>query len=325
MNPFIDSLYTIWDNPTSVFLNLEVLSQVAANVAGEKMEIPSWRDPVFPRDDDETFVNFIGVGNSINFAFTDFDSYESFSVEYGGIVWRGAFAMWACLLRAVERGIDILSGRYLEGIEETQCEEIFEGLSPIPMLEERCQILREVGEVLCAKYRGSFANLFEVSGYRVFGEGMGIVDRLVADFPSFCDESKHATTGKILRFHKRAQLLAMMYQGRALSATKLAKLANFDDLGPIADYAVPKALHTTGILTYSEALWEKIKNRKQIEKDSVEEQELRAQTVHAQVKLQQQLNKLRTSKVNILQLDYRVWSMGKGGGEPHHLTRTIAY
>jgi len=325
MNPYITTQYPIWNDPKCVFIDDERLNQVAANIGSEEMEVPGWRAPVFPAGDDEMFLNFVGVGNCINFAFTDFDTHKSFSVHYKDTVWPGAFAMWACLLRAVDRGLEILSGEYLSQMPRTQCEEIFQGQTKIPMLDERWRIFREVGSVLNSRYGGSFVNLFETAGYRAFNNGKGIVERLVADFPSFRDESEHTSTGTTLKFQKRAQLLPMMYQGRALSSTELTRLADFEDLGPIADYAVPKALHTAGILKYSEPLWEKISNWKLIEKDSLEEQELRAQTVHAQVKLQQRLNELRPSKVNTLQVDFRVWSMGKGGGEPHHLTRTIAY
>jgi hypothetical protein len=324
MNPYIATQYPIWNEPKYVFINEEGLNQVAEKVASAEMNVPSWRAPVFPAGDDETFLNFIAVGNCINFAFTDFDTHQSFSVNYKDTEWRGAFGMWACLLRAVDRGTDILNGAFLSEMDRSQCEEIFEAPSRIPMIEERWRILREVGCVLSAKYAGSFANLFESAEYRAFNNGEGIVERLVADFPSFCDESKHASSGTMLKFHKRAQLLGMMYQGRALSTTKLARLADFEDLGPIADYAVPRALHATGVLTYSVGLWEKIKNWQPIEEGSLEEQELRAQTVHAQALLQERLTELKF-KVNTLQIDYSVWSMGRGGGEPHHLTRTIAY
>jgi hypothetical protein len=325
MNPFIESQYAVWNDPKHVFINEERLNEVAASIKVGEMKIPNWREPVFPPADDDRFLNFIGVGNCINFAFTDFETHQSFSVHYKDSLWRGAFAMWACLLRALESGIEILNGAYLSELDPRLCEELFAGQSRIPMLEERCEVLRQVGTVLKSKYGGFFSNLFEVAGYRAFNNGEGIVERLTADFPSFCDESKFGPDDSVLKFHKRAQLLPMMYQGRALSTTKLTRLDDFEDLGPIADYAVPKALHTSGILIYSEALWNKVKQWQLIEKDSREEQELRAQTVHVQVKLQEQLNRRESSDVNTLQVDFLVWSMGRGGGEPHHLTRTIAY
>lgn len=324
MNPFINTLAPIWRSPTCVYLDEEVLNRVAAEIALEDMPIPSWYDPVFPADNNEIFINFIGVGNAINFAFTDFNTHERFSVEYKAKEWRGAFGMWACLLRALDQGVDILKGEFLAGLEKKQCEEIFRGKSQIPMVEERWSILRQVGGILCGKYEGSFFNLFEKSHYNAFGDG-GIVDRLLKDFPSFNDQSLHRASGNVLKFHKRAQLLAMMYQGRAWTSTELPKLSDFEDLGPIADYAVPKALHTAGILIYSDTLLGKVRSYKLIEKDSVEEQELRAQTIHAQVKLMEHINKLRASKINFLQLDYKVWGLGRGGSEPHHLTKTTAY
>src|SRR5258708_4521415 len=103
MNPLLSSFYPIWNNPRLVFLDVDRARSLAGRLAGEELIVPSWREVVFPKDDSETFIDFIGVGNAINFAFTAFDTHESFSVEYADTNWRGAFAMWACLARALEK------------------------------------------------------------------------------------------------------------------------------------------------------------------------------------------------------------------------------
>jgi hypothetical protein len=324
MNPFLSTLQPIWESPTCVWLNEDVLSKLGNQWERESLSIPAWREPVFPQEDSATFVNFLGVGNSINFAFTDFSTYESFSVVYKAQTWRGAFGMWACLLRALDDGIDVLNGHFLANLDEKGARDIFRGESQIPMLCERVGILREVGTTLETRYGGWFSNLFADAGYRAFG-GNGIVDRLVTEFSSFVDESRHLASGTLLKFHKRAQLLAMMYQGRALASDKLERLADFEDLGPIADYAVPRALHNVGVLKYSPELQKKIESRTLIVKDSTEEQEIRAQTSHAQFRLLQQVNRGGKAQATMLGIDYKVWTLGRGAKEPHHLTVTTAY
>jgi hypothetical protein len=324
MNPFLQSLRVIWEDPKHVFLNNTILEALGTQFVVDALPVPGWREPVFPPEDDATFINFLGVGNSINFAFTDFASHQSFSVLYKEKKWSGAFAMWACLLRALEKGIDVINGQFLAGLEVSRCNEIFAGLSPIPMLPERVAILREVGTILNRRYGGLFSNLFQEAKFRVFG-GSGIVDRLLAEFPSFVDESRHLSSGTILKFDKRAQLLPMMYQGRALASERLERLADFEDLGPIADYAVPRALRNAGVLEYSHELEAQVRQQLLIPKDSVEEQEIRAQTSQAQFRLLEQVNRTRRPRATILSIDYRVWTLGSGAKEPHHLTATTAY
>lgn len=323
MNPFTTTLEPVWRTPTSVWINSEVVARTAKKLALESFSTPSWKEDVFPIDDFE-FLDFIGVGNSINFAFTDFETHQSFSVQYKGVLWRGAFAMWASLQRASDNGIDLFSGDNLRQISLQEVAKVFAGESTIPMLQERWLILREVGTILSERYRGSFRNVFLNGEPRAFGDD-GLVNRLVGSFPSFHDESVHRGTGAVLKFQKRAQLMAMMYQGRALASRSLRPLSDFADIGPIADYSVPRALHSSGILEYAPDLEARITSRQVIEKDSVAEQEIRAQTVQAQTTLLTAINRLRTSPITFIDLDYKLWTMGRGVKTPHHLTITTAY
>jgi len=324
MNPLLPSLSAVWNNPTVVLIDADRLRVLAEQMAREEFVVPSWREEVFPSEDSGKFTDFIGVGNSINFAFTAFDTYESFSVVYRGTTWRGAFAMWACLARAMEESPDILSGKCLANISLSRVRGIFASTAAIPLVDQRWRILKEVGAVLERQYGGHFDNLFKSANFSAFG-GNGIVDRLLRDFPSFRDESHHQPTGTVLRFAKRAQLMAMMYQGRASSSDRLRRLADPDDLGPIADYSIPRSLHSVGVLRYAPGLEARVRARQPIEKDSVEEQEIRAQAVQAQVLLLRELRERFNSRVSTLSLDYKLWVLGRKTTEPHHLTKTLAY
>jgi hypothetical protein len=232
--------------------------------------------------------------------------------------------MWACLRRALDSGLDLFSGEYLRQISVRDVAEIFAGESPVPMLQERWAILNEVGAVLSERFDGRFRKVFLDGEAIAFGRA-GLVNRLVGSFPSFRDESVHRATGAVLKFNKRAQLMAMMYQGRAVSSGSLRGLRDFANVGPIADYSIPRALHSCGILQYSPELEARILSRQLIDKHSVDEQEIRAQTVHAQVMLLVAINRLRSSPITFIELDYKLWTMGRGAKTPHHLTFTTAY
>lgn len=151
------------------------------------------------------------------------------------------------------------------------------------------------------------------------------MERLIKDFPSFCDVSVFRPTRSVLEFHKRAQLLVMIYQGRALSSKTLERMKDACDLGPPADYEIPRSLESLGILRYKPSLKEKIQKGQIILKDSRQEQEIRAQTVCAVIKLVDEVNKIKKHKVNVLHIDYKLWSMARSFNNPHHLTPTIAY
>jgi hypothetical protein len=318
VNPFWDSLRPIWDAPACVWVSESDLVRVAKALATEEFPVPSWREPVFPEPDEE-FFDFVAVGNSINFAFTDFETGKSFTTEYHGLQWRGAFAMWACLRRALESGWAITSGEFLSTLTLVKCQELFAGDPPMPMIEERWAILKEIGNVLCNHYQGHFQNLLNSSRGKAFGSH-GLVTQLLKRFPSFRDESRHIKTGAVLQFEKRAQLLAMMYQGRALASNVLKPLSDSQNLGPIADYSVPRALHAQGILQYSPELKERIVSRSILPKDSIAEQEIRAQ-----IMLLNEINELRRDTLTFLELDYKLWMLGRRVDAPHHLTRTTAY
>ena len=55
------------------------------------------------------------------------------------------------------------------------------------MLDEKLEVLREVGEVLAKRYDGYFHNFLATCSPRLFDGGRGLVDRLIVEFPRFDD------------------------------------------------------------------------------------------------------------------------------------------
>lgn len=330
MNPFYQSLEVIWNRPRFVHLDEEKLKEIAREIIKEEPKIPNWRIPVHWPGDDKNLVQFIGIENSINFAFRDFDTKQPFKIkdwrpEFKNREWIGSSGMVGCLLRAFEAGIPILDAKYLAKITDQQMTYIFRSLPgySMPMLKQRTGIFREVGQVLLEKYNGSFWNIFERSGFQAFGSAgrLGIVDHLRLSFPSFNDISWHNQSQTWLQFHKRSQLLVMIYHGRALdSQGKLSLIQDINKLGAIADYKVPKILEYLGILEYAPILKNKILKQKLILPHSLMEQEIRAMTVLAMKRI------MELTGYNICAIDYKFWSMGeKRIITPHHLTPTIFY
>lgn len=321
----------IYENPEFVFIDEAALKVYAAETSVRVLAVPDWRWPdVLPPEDDENFVQFLGVVTSVNFAFTNFEPpYSKFEIDWKGRKFLGSSALGASFVRALEEGIPVLNARYLRLLDREELEHIFRGTVPIPLLKERLEILRQLGKVLLERYDGSFMNLFKRANFTASSPNVaeiGIIERLITDFSGYWDSAYHIASGKLLRFNKKAQLCAMIYQGRALSSGgKLPLIKDADGLGPPADYRLPVALKEMGILKYTKPLEEKIRNRTIIKPGSNEEIEIRAQTVTAMSKLLEEIKKINGEKANMLQLDYAIWFLAGHVNEPHHLTPTTCY
>lgn len=322
-NPYFASLKPIFDDPRFVFVDEKKIKEAAVVLGTKELYAPSWKNQALPDGDYKAFVDFLGVDSSINFCFTNPTTKERFQVKYKGEVFSGYFAMLACLKRALDEGIPILDCKWLKNITYKQGENVFRGITRIPLFEERIAILHEVGRTLEEKYGGHFYNLFEEAGYLSFRKDRGgVVDRLIRDFPSFWDASWHEPSQNYLQFHKRAQLFAITYQNDALlSDGRFPLLFDADDLGPPADYRVPQVLKNMGILVYKRCLEDRINKRTLLSKDSIEEQEIRAQMIYAMIRLCEEAGNW------IGPIDYKIWEIGTklGSRDPHHLTYTTAY
>ncbi|MFD1635099.1 queuosine salvage family protein [Haloplanus ruber] len=310
---------------------IELLSE---RLAADEFSLPEWRAPVFPDENssgvsERDIIDFLFLGNTINFQFRDYDTGDKFTATYAGTEWSGAFAMWACLRREFDDNPAILRGDTLSDLSLSDVERLFEPADgdEIPMLEERHQILTQVGENLSNQYDGRFANLIDSAEPCLYADGNGIVDRLVTHLPSFDDSSAVTLAdGSALEvaFWKRAQLAAGMAYGRFQNQ----ECFRVEDPGAFTlfvDYNLPNVLRELGVLEYSDHLAELVDSRTMIEAGSREEVELRAATVHAGDELIEKLMDCRDSSVYAPHLDYKLFQMRDEIDGTIHITRTTAY
>ncbi len=238
-NPVLDTTRPIVEDAQDVSIDGTALERLAQSMGGMELSPPSMDEPIYPKGIGDDVIDFFMLGNSINFAFTDFSTGEKFATTYAGADWRGSLAMWACLKRGVDNGIIDHHGGNLQRIGYRELEFVFMGNRQIPMLQERLDIFHEVGAVLSEKYEGYFHNLALGCGGRLFDGGRGLVERLTADFPSFDDSCIYE--GRKVRFDKRAQLLAVDIQSR-FHQHGITFFEDMDDLTMFADYSVPNTL-----------------------------------------------------------------------------------
>ena len=327
-NPVLESCVSVAGESNHVVMNRARLNGIAASWSEEKLEIPKWDAPVFLGGNEKQVVDFLMVGNSINFNYTSVATGKKYEFNYNGVPWRGAFGMWAALKHAHESGIPVLDGDFLAGMSREKAVEIFRpDLSEMPMFDERVRILNEVGKTLVDKYDSHFHNVLEEADGRIFNRGRGLVELLVSDFPSFDDKSTYR--GRTVVFNKRAQLIPIMLYGKLAGMGKKAfPQEDLELLTVASNYELPKVLRAVGVLEYRGDLGGRVDRGEPVAAGSEEEIEIRANTICACRLMQDEINVIRGSspRVTALEVDYKLWSVGVNYKQArHHLTMTTAY
>jgi ribosomal protein S18 acetylase RimI-like enzyme len=272
----------------------------------------------------EETIDFLLVGNCINFAYTDFDTGVVFQTEYAGRSWSDSDAMLVSIRRAVEEGVPFLDGEYLASVTREDLERVFRGASEMPMLDERVAIFNEVGRVLAESYDGRFHRFTASCAPRLYDGGNGLLERMVAEFPRFDDVSRYGSARP--QFFKLAQLALWMTYASLHDGDRFP-IEDLDAMTAFADYIVPVALRVMGILEYSPELEAAIEGRVEIPAGSAWEVEIRAHTLHASDLLREELNRRRPADRQLItpQVDARLWTHFHTTHWPHHLTRTTMY
>jgi hypothetical protein len=324
--PVLASVTAVVDDTVHVRTSIEAIERVADWMAFESFA-PPIGGPAGPfdwGDDPDQLIDATMLKACLDFAFTDFDTGVKFEVDYQGRRWSDSEAMFACLHRALASGTPLLDGAYLAGIERSDLEAIFDGNIEMPMLDERVDILRGVGERLAAGHSGRFHNFVRSCPDRMYADGDGVLERLVAEFPRFDDVSDYHERQVVI--YKLAQL-ALWSLHLAVGPGGGFALHDLDRMTAFADYIVPVGLRLMGILEYTPGLEARIDSGDHIPRDSDEEIEIRAHSVYATALLTEAINARRgdAPPLVIPEIDFRLWSAYHTTTWPHHLTRTVMY
>lgn len=322
MNYLTEQVCNIWGtmDKDHVAANEDKLNAVASLYAKSDPDKPNWRIRRILPENDTTFISHIFYGSAVNFCFTILEPpYAEYEVEG----FRRSMAMSRCFYRRFgERPIlpeAILS--ITDSIEEMM--RFFGGKNLPPFLEKRRENLREAAKVLKRDFDGDPARILRKCDWN----GCNLFPDVCPDVIGMLEMKFPLAFGQDRLFRKRSQLFTLLYQGRALNSAVLKPLKNMENLGPIADSAVPNALRYLGILQYSSELAAKIDRREIIAKDSAEEFEIRVATVYIVSKLLRLINKMCGSRRSwtIAELDHKLWLLGREAPTFYHLTPTTDY
>ena len=324
--PVLKSVLPVIEQSTHVSTSLDKVQEVASWMAYEHFSIPgdTGTGPFdMGKDPDLLFdVNFF-IG-ALNFAFTDFATSVKFAVDYQGQTWSDTEGMFARIHEALAAGQDIFSGQHLASVTRDDLARLFAGNVELPMLEERVEILNEIGATLVDRHQGSFHAFVRSCAPAMYADGEGLMERMAQEFPRFDDSSLYH--GQKVEFHKLPQLTLWSLH-RALFRSGQWALKDLEDMTAFADYIVPVGLRLMGLISYAPELEAKIMAGQIIERDSDQEIEIRAHTVYATALLTDAINEIRPPDQQIVvpQVDFRFWNTYHDTFWPHHLTRTIMY
>jgi len=324
-SPVLDSLHYAIESSRDVQTHFDKIVEVASWMAYEELPMPEFVLPFgVGQGNANDAIDFIMVADTIDTAFTDFEKHKKFQVDYAGQHWSDSDAEFACIKRAVDNGVPFLDGKYLATMTRADLNKVFAGNIEMPMLDEKLEVLHQVGKVLAEKYDGRYHKFVKSCSPKVYDNGNGLVDRLVKEFPRFNDASM--LDGHEIKFYKLAQLgIWMLYA--CLHAQGKFRLEDPQKMTAFADYIVPVALRLHGITSYSDRLEKAISTYQLIPRDFRWEIEIRAHCIYATALLTEEINKRRPADMQVIipQIDARFWTHYHTTTWPHHLTKTIMY
>ena len=144
-SPVLDSLRPVIEHSRDVSTHPEKIREIAGWMAYEDLPMPKIAVPYGLDKTPDVAIDFVMVANTIDSAFTDFDTHVMFQTEYQGERVSDADAMIACLKRAMDDGVPILDGKFLSGVSKEEMRRIFKGNIEMPMLDEKVEVLHQAG------------------------------------------------------------------------------------------------------------------------------------------------------------------------------------
>ena len=297
-------------------IDIEKLHEVAINLSKEDFGINYEGNPnIVPVE----YIRKTMLINTLNFVFTDFSTSVKYKIEN----LSDTDAMVYQIDKALIEGVPLTQGHYMRDMDIKEFKRIFTGNIEMPMADEKVEILNNVGDTLVTKYDGDWINFIDDGPKKLYKNGEGLVERLVRDFKRFDDYS--IFENEKVYFLKLAQL-AFWGIHRELSKSYFF-IEDMENMTAFADYIIPVALESFGIVKYSSGLKEKIDSGILVDRDSIEEIEIRSTSIYVTAKLTELINNYKNEeeKIIIPQLDFKLWTDFHADKRPHHLTKTIMY
>jgi len=324
-------------NSQDIKINQEKIKILAQKLV--KTKLPTWNKKYHFSGSPADTIQYFFLLDGLNFSFFATKNEKRWQINYNNEKISGYFALSCALKKAIAK-YPILDSHFAANIPLKTFKEIVAGKNQAPLLLKRWQILKQVNQTLLKKYDGKAINLVKKANH----SADKLVELILADFPCFRDITTYKD--KKIYMLKRAQIFAGDVWG-CLNGKGLGYFRDINKLTCFADYKIPQILHYFGVLEYSSKLLQKIKNQALIKPGSIEEIEIRANTIWAIELIKKEMAKpfgaaqgrpFGTPTVSraepaqgrhlpAFQIDWLLWTMAKKIKMPmsHHHTRTIYY
>jgi hypothetical protein len=303
-----------------VRINREGVVTFAEQLSSKEIQMPFWdRDHHFCGPEEET-LTYLLVLDTVNFCFWPPPGRDKWEISHERSTYSGYYALSVSLKKAMKSGIPLTDARFLASLTLDQMKEILSGRGVLQLIERRLENLQELGRVLLEIYDGKASQL--VAAAR--GSAVALARLLARKFSSFRDEAVYGSE-KVF-FYKRAQLLAADIHG-AFGGKGWGGFDDMEKLTAFADYKLPQVLRHVGALNYDASLAQRIDGLIYLEPGSLEEVEIRANTIWAVELMRQEVERLG-KKLMAYEIDWLLWNLGQDEGfrqKPYHRTVTIFY
>ena len=191
---------------------------------------------------------------------------------------------------------------------------LLKGNVTIPLLEDRYQNLVKMNEFIKFKNQSFYELIKELN------IDSNLFEFIVNNLDYFKDVSNY--DGKEILFYKRAQLLTsdILHVREKKENAKV----DYSHLIGCADYKIPQVMRCYGMLEFSDSLCEKVDNKIELSEGSLEEIEIRANTLKVINYIYEKLNK----EYSRMDINDFIWLLGQDKSKmtkPYHRTLTKHY
>ena len=306
----IDELNTsykyVCDNSKNVKINYNMIDNMINQIKNSSVDYWLDSNPYnLMNMDISKIINFLFIYHTVgDYCFWGDPKWEV-KTEIGTM--DGSYAIMYLILNRFKSNNDF-------EISFDEFKSLLKGNVAIPLLEDRYQNLVKMNEFIKLKNQSFYELIKELN------IDSDLFEFIVNNLDYFKDVSNY--DGKEILFYKRAQLLTsdILHVREKKENAKV----DYSHLIGCADYKIPQVMRCYGMLEFSDSLCEKVDNKIELSEGSLEEIEIRANTLKVINYIYEKLNK----EYSRMDINDFIWLLGQDKSKmtkPYHRTLTKHY
>lgn len=306
----IDELNTsykyVCDNSKNVKINYDKIDNMINQIKNSSVDYWLDSNPYNLMDMDiSEIINFLFIYHAVgDYCFWGNPKWEV-KTEIGTM--DGSYAIMYLILNRFKSNNDF-------EMSFDEFKDLLKGNVTIPLLEDRYQNLVKMNEFLKSKNKTFYELIKELN------IDSDLFEFIVNNLDYFKDVSNY--DGKEILFYKRAQLLTsdILHVREKKGNAKV----DYSHLIGCADYKIPQVMRCYRMLEFSDSLCEKVDSKIELKEGSLEEVEIRANTLKVIDYIYEKLNK----EYSRMDINDFIWLLGQDKSKmikPYHRTLTKHY